>query len=333
VVIDAGWLGSPAFAKKKKGQNTEVPSENNFTKGVAQFKSHDWDGAIDSFLQAIYFARNGYNPEAYFWLGKSYMAHHEDAKAIEALNKHIEQNMGGSPDGHYYLGEIYLRNDRLKEAELEASKSQTEFFGKGEKAHNLHGKILAAKGDYGSAQWEFQRALGDQPWKYTDAWQNYAETYMKQKNWAQAFKQYSAIIAAANRLEDVDLQKCYLNVGLCELAKGNHQGAIDNYHQVLEINSNNADAHLNLGMVFDSESHFSSAVKEYSEFVRCSTDEKKVQKAKERITMLEQKIRPPDDPVVKPSLYMRMHPDAPGAGGAGGQQPPQKPKPPADSGF
>jgi tetratricopeptide (TPR) repeat protein len=332
VAIDAEWLAAPASAKKKKGQNTEVPSENNFDKGVSQFKSHDWDGAIDSFLQAIYFARNGYNPEAYFWLGKSYMAHHDDAKAIEALNKHIEQNMGGSPDGHYYLGELYLRNDRLKEAELEAEKSQTEFFGKGEKAHNLHGKILMAKGDYSAAQWEFQRALGDQPWKYTDAWQNYAETYMKKKEWAQAFKQYSAIIAAANRLEDVDLQKCYLNVGLCELAKGNHQGAIDNFHQVLTINPGNPDAHLNLGMVFDSESHFSSAIKEYSEFVRCCTDAKKSQKAKERIAMLQQKIQPPDDPVVKPSAYMRMHPDATGVAGDQPKQPP-KPKVPVDSGF
>ena len=335
-VTGSGWQGLPALAKKK-GKNTEVPSENNFDRGVAQFKAHDWDSAVDSFLQAIYFARNGYNPEAYFWLGKSYMAKHDDTKAIESFNKHVEQNMGSSPDAHYYLGEIYLRLGRLKEAEEEAKKAQVEYvFSKGEKAHNLHGKIFMAKGDYGNAQWEFQHALGNAPWKYTDAWQNYAETYMKQKNWPQAYKEYTAILAARNRLEDVDEQKCYLNIGLCELAKGNHQGAIDNFRQVLTLNPGNPDAHLNLGMVFDSESHLSSAITEYSEFVRCSTDPQKTQKAKERIAMLEQKLQPANDPVVKPSPYMRLHPEM--SGGGGGQQrqpqlPPAKPRPPADSGF
>ncbi len=117
------------------------------------------------------------------------MAAHEDTKAIEAFNKHVEQNMGGSPDAHYYLGEIYLRNARLPEADEEAKKAQMEYvFGKGAKAHNLHGKIFVAKKDYSSAQWEFSHALGTPPWKYTEAWENYAETYMLQKNWAQAIR-------------------------------------------------------------------------------------------------------------------------------------------------
>ncbi len=295
----------PALAKQK-GKNTEVPAQENFNKGVDFYKRRNFDSAIDAFLQSIYFARNGYNPEAYFWLGKSYMAKHEDAKAIDAFNKHLEQNIRPSPDAHYYLGEVLLRNNRLDEAETQAGLAQANYFGKGEKAHNLHGKVLVKKGDLSAARWEFEQALGEAPWTYTEAWENYAETFMLDKSWPQAFNQYSALLAAADRLKGLDVEKCYLNVGQCVLAKGDHQGAIDDFHKVLTINPANADAHLQLGMIFDAENHISSAIEEYSQFVRCSTDARKTEKAKERIAMLQQKVQPPSEPVAKPSLNMRI---------------------------
>lgn len=286
-----------AIAKKKKGENTELPAEANFNKGVAFFKAKDFDSAADAFLQAVYFARNGYNAEAYFWLGKSYMAKHDDIKAIEAFKKHIEQNMGETPDAHYYLGEVYLRNNRLKEAEEESEKATMEYGYGGYKAHNLHGKIFMAKGDYGSARSQFMLALGDSPWTYTDAWMNYAECWMKEKKWPEAYKQYNNMLSNSKPLAGLDMEKVLLNIGICVLAKGDHQGAINNFRQVLTMNGQNADAHLQMAMVFDSENHLSSAMKEYAEFVRYSDNPKKIQTAKERIATLEQKMLVAPEPI------------------------------------
>ena len=295
VAVNSGNLS--AVAKKKKGENTELPSEANFNKGVAFYKIRDFDSAADAFLQAIYFARNGYNSEAYFWLGKSYMAKHEDAKALEAFKKHIEQSIKESPDAHYYMGEIYLRNNQLKEAEDESMKATMEYGFGGYKAHNLHGKIIMARGDYSNSRTEFMRALGDSPWTYTDAWMNYAESYMKEKDWANGYKQYSNMLVNPKKLEGLDLEKVTLNIGICVLAKGDHQGAINNFRQVLAMNGQNADAHLQMAMVFDSENHLSSAIKEYADFVRCSDNPKKIQTAKERIATLEQKMTVAPEPI------------------------------------
>src|ERR1700733_1950046 len=59
---------------KGHGKSTAEPSSENFDEGMRRFKAKEYDGAVDSFLQSIYFARNGYCPQGYFWLGKSYFA-------------------------------------------------------------------------------------------------------------------------------------------------------------------------------------------------------------------------------------------------------------------
>ena len=295
IALTSGNLS--AFAKKKKGENTVLPSEANFNKGVEFYKARDFDSAADAFLQAVYFARNGYNSEAYFWLGKSYMAKHDDVKAVEAFKKHIEQSMGETPDAHYYLGEVYLRNNRLPEAEDEAEKATMEYGIGGYKAHDLHGKIFMAKKEWSMARSQFMLALGDSPWTYTDAWMNYAECWMQERKWPEAYKQYNNMLTNPKPLAGLDLEKVNLNIGICVLAKGDHQGAIDKFRQVLSMNGQNADAHLQMAMVFDSENHMSSAIKEYAEFVRFSDNPKKIQTAKERIATLEQKMTVAPEPI------------------------------------
>jgi hypothetical protein len=74
----------------------------------------------------------------------------------------------------------------------------------------------------------------------------------------------------------------------------------------LSLNMAEADIHLQLGMMFDAEKHISSAIKEYKEFTRYSTDQRKVFKAKERLEILEQMVAPSEAPYqVKPSPAMR----------------------------
>jgi tetratricopeptide (TPR) repeat protein len=296
LAINLDWSNpntNAAFAKLGgKGKSTVEPSQENFEIGQQRYKSNDLDGAIDSFLQAIYFARNTYNPDAYYWLGVCYFDKKLDTKAIDAFNKHIEQTIKPEPEAHIYLAYIYLRNNRLNEAEKEANIAIEQSIRDSAKGENVLGLITAKQGHLKSAEYNFLAALGDEPWHYTEAWMNYAENLMKQKDWAKAVMQFRAIIHSKVLLKGVDYQKIYFDIGLCLLAKGDHQGAIDNWHEVLNLNPDNADAHLNLGMLLDSENHVSSAIKEYKEFVRLSEDTERIAKVKDCIIILEQKLTP-----------------------------------------
>src|ERR1700683_5314297 len=82
-------LNQPVLSSKPRssGKNTVEPSAENFELGLSRYKAHDLDGAIDAFLQAIYFNRSTYYPQAYYWLGVCYQDKKLDAKAIEALKK------------------------------------------------------------------------------------------------------------------------------------------------------------------------------------------------------------------------------------------------------
>lgn len=298
----------PALAKhKSKDVNTLDPAINNYTDGVNKVKAGDIDGAIDSLLQAIYFARNNYHPAAYILLGNCYKLKGQDAKAIEAIQKGIVQNVGPAPDAHCDLAEIFMRNDRDREAESELNRALYEFRGPGPRAHNLMGKLLEKRGNLKDAAWHFVEALGDKPWWYTEAWMNYAENQMKQEEWSEALAQFSEIIARGKTLAGVDEQKVWLDVGVCKLNKGDHSGAIDAWHNCLAANPNNADAHLYLALLLDKEHHISSAIKDYREFLRLAPGHKAAASVKDRLTRLEQEINPveADATVAKPTPYMR----------------------------
>jgi tetratricopeptide (TPR) repeat protein len=284
----APFIVQPASAKvASKGKNTVEPSQENFEEGCKRYKDKDMDGAIDSFLQSIYFSRNNYNPQAYYWLGVCYKLKKEDGKAIDAFKHSIDQSMGNAEDAYCDLGEVYMRNNRDQEAEdaFKNAMGQSKF---GRRAHNDYGLIMLKHGDLVAAQTHFLDALGDAPWTYTEAWMNLATATMVAKNWGGAVQQFNAILAAQNRLKDVDLQTIYLRIGYCLLQVGNHQGAIDNWHMCLNYNPDNAEAHFELAKLLDREKHFSSAIKEYMEYVRCADEPARVQKVKDRITMLQQ---------------------------------------------
>ncbi len=256
-------ISCAVFSKvRSAGKNTVEPAKQNFELGLAKYKEHDLDGAIDAFLQAIYFTRNSYNPEAYYWLGVSYQDKNLDAKAIEALKKGVEQSIKPMPEAHIHLAELYLRNNRLDEADYEASKALTDYHGPGPQAHNIMGLISDKRGDLRRAQDEYVEALGDPPWRYTEAWMNYAENLMKQKEWGSAITQLRNMLNHNKPLKGIDPQRIYLDIGICLLAKGDHQGAMDNWHEVLNYNPTNAAAHLQLALLLDSERHWSAAVKE-----------------------------------------------------------------------
>ncbi len=308
---------------KVKAPNTEDPMLKNYELGRDFIKKGDWDGAVDAFLQSVYFARNNYAPDSYHYLAVSYMAKNQDLKAIEAAKKAVEQSTGAAFKTHILLAEIYLRNKRLDEAEAECSEamnadSRTE---ENLRGHYLYGRVYEAKGNPWQAQLQYEYALGDKPWTFTDAWMAYAELMMKQKNWVSAIAQFGDMIKSEKVLKGMNYPHLYLDLGICLLAKGDHQGAMQNWHKGLSLNMGEADIHLQLGMMFDAERHITSAIKEYKEFCRYSTDQVKVAKAKQRIEMLEQMVAPAEAPYqVKPSPLMRKQQ---GAENNGGGEPPK----------
>ncbi len=283
---------SPALARvRSSGKNTVEPSKENLDLGLKKYKENDLDGAIDAFLQSIYFNRSSYNPQAYYWLGICYQEKKLDAKAIEALKKCVEQTIKPMPEARIHLAELYLRNNRLGEAEFEANKALIDYQGPGPQAHNILGLIAEKRDELPYAQDQFRDALGDPPWRYTEAWMNLAENMIKQKQWGAAITQLRNMLNHPKPLKGMDHQRIYLDIGICLLAKGDHQGALDNWHEVLNYNPDNSAAHLQLALLLDSERHLGSAIKEYKEYIRLSPDNTEVAKIKNRVLILEQTLR------------------------------------------
>jgi tetratricopeptide (TPR) repeat protein len=306
--------GTDACAKSK-GKNTVTPSQQNYQLGLKKFNEHDLDGAIDAFLQAIYFERAGYYPKAYYWLGRCYAMKKEDGKAIEALRKSVDQNLDNATDAYCLLAEVYMRNDRLADADDAAKQAVVHSAGQDARARNVMGLLYLKKGEPQNAQIHFLDALGTRPWHYTDAWMNYANTKLLLHDFSAAVYQYKEMIAAKDRLKGINLEDIYLKMGFCVLQVGDEQGALDAWHTCLKYNDENADAHLQLGKLLDSEKHYSSAIKEYREFIRCSGEQQSPQtvaQVKDRITWLEQKLTPveAEPQEAKPSPYMRKKEEA-----------------------
>ncbi|HEY9679446.1 MAG TPA: tetratricopeptide repeat protein [Drouetiella sp.] len=338
VGVTSDIFGVPALAKKK-AENTEDPMLKNFNIGMDYYKKGDYDGAIDAFLQSVYFARNSYAPESYHFLAASYMAKNEDPKAIEAIKKAIEQSTGEAFKSHILLARLYLRNKRYEEAELEANHAMGAPFRSKEccEAHFVAAKIFEAQQNWTAAQAQFEFSLGDKPWTYSEAWMGYAEMFMKQKNWVSAIAQFRDMLESQKVLPNIDYAHLHMDLGICLLAKGDHQGALTNWHRGLSYNMNEPDIHLQLAMMFDAERHVASAVKEYKEFCRYSGDQIRIAKAKQRLEMLEQSVAPAEAPYqVKPSPAMRKQmEEQANAENTGGGQPitPSEMTNPKDPGF
>ncbi len=279
-----------ALAKKNKASSTVEPSEKNYKEGLKAYDNKDYEKAIDSFLQAIYFARNSYSPKSYYYLGLSYGELKNDNKAIEAYKKCIEQSLEPVPDAKVELGKLYLKQNRLNESMTIANEALCDYAGHGYRAQNLLGLVMEAMGDFDSAKWHYEEALGTRPWTYTVAWQNLIENAMKRKQFGEAVNNINALFTSEKPLKGVDFERMHLDLGVCYLAKGNTQGAIDAWHRVLDYNPNNQHAHFQLAVLYDSENHISSAIKEYQGFVASAPNDAKVPKIKERIMMLNQKI-------------------------------------------
>ncbi len=312
--ISVGFLLSQpqdAMAKYgRKGKNTQTPAEAHFYEGTARMRARDFDGAIDSFLQAVYFARNGFYPEAHYWLGICYKEKYKDDKAIASLKVATNTSVEPLPDAFIAMAEIHLRNERFEEAE-EAVGGARMAGAPYEKQYYLEGLIAENKKEYQTAEAYFVSALGEKPWKWTSAWMHLAECKMKQKKWLESLREFNELLKTDQPLKNEPFDRIYSDMGVCALAIGDHQGALDNWHRSLDYDNTNPETHINLGMMLESEKHYSAAIKEYKEAIKYLIERKpndpRIQQLRNRIIKLEQMIKPSEmaPQRAKPSPYMR----------------------------
>ncbi|MBX9692683.1 MAG: tetratricopeptide repeat protein [Cyanobacteria bacterium] len=309
---------SPAVVWAKfgrTGKHTVTPSEEFLERGKACMRREELDGAIDAFLQATYFARNGYFPEAFYWLGVCYKDKQENDKAIKAFVKAREQYVEPNWDINIALAEIYIHMKKFDECDLELR--QVNDWSNKKRMYRVfftYGLMYNEKGDFGNAESNFERALGDHPWTWTKAWLYLAEAKMKQKRWKDAMKEFDDLLHAYKFLKAQPDARIHLDIGVCKLAIGDHQGAVDHWNRSLDYNRHNPEVWLQLAMLYETEGHLSSAAKDYQEFIKQmppNSKDPRIQQARDRLTRIEQKLTPNETAptAAKPSIYMRNQMD------------------------
>lgn len=317
-LVVSSCLPQPAEAKNSQ-KNTTDPALKNTKLGKQLFEKEDYDLAIDALLQATYFARNGYAPEAFYYLGKCYMAKGEYLKAYDALKKHLSQNVSGDGWGNVAMIETLTALKRYDEARpyVAFALSGTTYQSPLDRAaHVAAGKLDDAQGNFSAACDHYRSSLGEAPWTFFEGWIGFCECLMKMKKWTEAYKYLDKMLTTNQTIKGLNYERVHLDLGICLLAKGNHQGAIDNWHKCLEYNHDNKEAHLQLAMILESENHISSAIKEYRSFVRLSDDPKNHAPDKEmrskqvetRIALLEEKLNaeaPPGRAQMSPYMLMQ----------------------------
>lgn len=310
-------LMAPAGASTKK--NTVEPASKNFKLGKQLYDKHDYDGAIDALLQSVYFARNSYAPESFYYLGLAYQAKQDHKRAIEAFKKNIDQAMDGAGWGHLHLAEEYVKTKQYDEAYPHIAKALTAGGYNtplSRRGFYVYALMEDQKGNANDALSRYTSAMGEEPWRDFDPWIGMIECYMKTKEWGDAYKNLNNILESRVYINGLSYERVYLDMGICLLAKGNHQGAMDAWRKCLGHNPNNKEAHLQLGMMLDSENHISAAIDEYKSFIRCNQDpnredtaaDERSRQVENRIAMLEQKLSEPapDNGVRNQSPYIRQ---------------------------
>ena len=166
-----------------------------------------------------------------------------------------------------------------------------------------------------SSESHFLRALGQKPWNQTRVWLYYCESKMKQQKWQEALRELNALFDSkvlGNQVR-MPLARMHKDIGVCRLAIGDHQGAMDNWRTALDYNKNDFEVWLQIGMLLESERHFSSAVSYYKEFLRLrdGTDDNRLGEVRNRLTTIEHMLNPNETTPThaKPSQYMRTQYD------------------------
>jgi tetratricopeptide (TPR) repeat protein len=310
-ILSSLTLASDVLAKKTTNENTSGASAKNYEAGVKMFERGDFDGCIDAELQAVYFSRNGYEPKAYYQLGLGYQSKKDYQKAYDALSKSCTQAMDNANEAHLALSQVCNSMKKYDEAMKEVIKAMNGIMYDSplyKRCLMQQAIVLDDEGHPRDAITKYAECLGTKAWSDWEPWIRLAECNMKVKEWNDAYKCLDGMLTTNRTVKGLDFERVHLDMGICALAKGNHQGAMDNWHKTLEYNPDNKEAHLQLALLLDSEKHMKSAINEYKYFLRQagSGDDPRINQVQTRIALMEQMLHK-EEPVapVEPSPYMR----------------------------
>ncbi len=300
------FCGQPALARSHD-KGTAEPADLNFADGMKRIRDRDYEGGADSFLQAVYFSRNHYNPEAYKYLGLCYKAMRQNAKAVEALTTHLKQVTEPAPDARIDLAEVYLNMGEFDKARASIDQAYVDAGGHGTyRQKYAMGELYEKMKDFGQALGFYDSAIEEKN-NFTDAWMGKARIEVLLEKWNDALKDYREILERGPGLAHVNYEETYYNMGTCLYKRGDHQGAIDHWRLALQDNPDSFDAHLSLGKIFDEEKHISSAVHEYELALRNAPKGYNPTIINKRLQYLEALVKPKEAaPVIKPSPQMRQ---------------------------
>lgn len=307
-LLPNGSFLAPAEARKKFDKTTAEPSEENLKQGLTLIKQGNFEAAIDSFQQAIYFSRNHYCPEGYKLLGLCYKATRQYPKALEALKTQLSQTTVPEPDVHIDLAEVYLELGEIDSARREIDKAYIDQGSTGTARQKFAtGELHEKLKDFGQALDFYSSAL-DEKSTYTAAAMGVGKMNVLLKRYNQALVAYRRILDKGPLFQKVDYEQLYYNMGTCFYNRGDHQGALDHWRLALESNPNSYDAHLALGKMLDDEKHYTSAMKEYEAALAAvpkSGGQKDV--IMRRLQYIEAQLAPKEAaPLVKPTPQMRQ---------------------------
>jgi len=306
----------PACFARSHSAATLDPAEENFKQGMLMIRKGNYEGAVDSFKQAIYFSRNQYNPQGYKYLALSYKATRNYPKAVEAFGSYFGQATEKDPEAHIEESECYMSMNDFAKARKEVEMAGRDAVGtavsprfryaQGEIDEKMADMSGGKEGSFGEAESFYQEAIEEKP-HYTEAWMGKGRCQLKQQHFNDALQTYRTILEKGPLLHP-NLEELYYNMGTCLITRGDHQGALDHWHMALEQNPDSYDAHLAIAGVLDQEHHLSSALKEYQAAIRCAHQNSPTAKAvMRRMQWIEQQLQPKEAPVeIKPSPSMRQ---------------------------
>lgn len=300
-------IAAPLDAKKRHDTATVEPTELHMKEGMRLMKMKDWEGAADEFLQACYFARNKYCPQGWQYLGLCYKNQKAYGKAIEAFQNHLKQTTEKSPDAHVDLAECFMETGDFKKAEEQITQARVDADWHNTRPWYAMGELWEKMNRPSDALGAYCTALGDRPWKYTEAWMGKArcEIRLTPPRYNDALKDYRDIIEAG--LKDVDWVELYYNMAMCLYKRGDHQGAIDHLLEALKNNPDHFESHLTLAHIFDEEKHITSAINRYEHALRTAPKTANTDAINKRLVYLQGQLKATErDKEVKPTPYMRQ---------------------------
>jgi tetratricopeptide (TPR) repeat protein len=187
-------------------------------------------------------ARSGKQPPYTYALGLTYYEQGDDAAAIEAFRRALQEDPLLA-EAHLYIGNMYVRQGRMNEAissYKEAIQANPQFA----EAYNNMGSIYAETGHTEEAMAAYRQALALDE-RFYDARTNLGLLYAEAGRYEEAVSEYIKVIKA-----DVGIAEAHNNLSMLYLQQGKLEEAIAQSRKAIGLRRDFPEAYNNLGLAY-----------------------------------------------------------------------------------